>query len=231
MGTFNAYGQKSASIGGHTPIWLGKVRPTEIGGTLAEAWRKAGLLIPAGTPVNLANDVITPLALFEVVSYSAGGSGDTVDTVVIKAAAGYNLPIIPKVADMLQKLGANFAAQNKAAAVASIAAGATEGQYTLTVLKSANLGSLNAGDFLVYSAATAAGSSKDMAAQPNGYLYNDIYMDADVAGQVQSYVNATGAVVKHLGDDGSILVNRNEIANVVKDMMAVAVPNVNQVIR
>lgn len=229
MSTFNVYGQKSASFGGHTPIWLGKVRALPTGGTLASGWVKPGLLISAGTPVNLANDVITPLALFKVVSYSAAGESGTNDTIVIKAAMGYNLPILPAVGDFIQKLGASFATQAKAGAIASIAAGETEGQYSIEVAKTANVGSLNAGDILVFSAAAAAGSSKDMAAQPNGYLYNDIYLDDVKAGESIANQGATGAVVAFHGE--GILVNRNEIANEVKDLMKVAVPNVIQVIR
>lgn len=219
--SFNAFGRRAVEVGAlHQPIWLGTVKPVPVGGVLAEAFRIAGALYGAGCPINLANGVITPFSGFKVVSFSAAAGSETVDTVVVKPiGAG----IAPKVNDVIQKLGATFAATAKAAKVASVVAGtgSDAGKYTITILHSATIDTVEAGDVLVFSAATAAGSSKSMAAQPNAYLYNDICL-----GDLTEDINASGAAVKFHGE--GLLIDLTPAAEVAAQMAA-AVPGVLQV--
>ena len=223
MLSFNAYGSASKeNIGAHKPVWLGTVAPHAVGGVLASAYRLAGLHLPAGTPVNFTEGIITPLVAWKVLSYTPGGSG-SYDTIVIKGANFGGIELAPAVDDYVQALGATFATTGKAAQVVAVTPGTGDdaGKYTFTVAKSANLGSLNEGDLIVPSTAVAAGTGKTMAAQPNGYLYNDIYL-----GNAESDINATGAVVDFHGE--GILVDFTP-AYPVKAAMKAAVPNVIQV--
>ena len=60
MLSFNAYGSASKeTLGAHKPVWLGTVAPHAVGGVLASAYRVAGLHIPAGTPVNFTEGILT----------------------------------------------------------------------------------------------------------------------------------------------------------------------------
>lgn len=218
--SFNAFGRRAVEVGAlHQPIWLGTVKPVPVGGVLAEAFRVAGALYGAGSAINLKDGVITPFAGFKVVSFTAAGS-ETVDTVVVIPIGA---AIAPKVNDVLQKLGATFSATAKAAKVASVVAGtgSDAGKYTLTILHSATIDTVEAGDVLVFSAATAAGSSKSMAAQPNAYLYNDICL-----GDLTEDINASGAAVKFHGE--GLLIDLTPAAEVAAQMAA-AVPGVLQV--
>lgn len=224
--SFNAFGTSKAEYGQlHVPIWLGVVGPVPIGGTLDRDYLLPGLLIPGGSPVNLTNKVITPFVAFEVVDFEAGdGTTVTVDTITIKPAKFGNASILPEVGDFIQKLGETFDSKGKAAAVAGISAGEAAGTYDVTVAHSATVDTPSEGDFIVFSAATAAGSSKSIAVKPNGYLYNDICM-GDIDTSLDDAA-ATGAVVKFHAD--GILIDLTASAE-FKEQMAVAVPHVLQV--
>ncbi len=227
--SFNAFGSESLEVGqSHIPVWLGVVGPVPVGGTLAKAFAQKGFLLKAGSPVELKDKIITPFVNWEVVSYTAAGAGDY-DTIVIKPCVFGGVEILPAADDFVQPLGATFAATGKAAQVVAVTAltGSDAGKYSFTVAKGANLGSLSAGDIIVPSAATAAGTGKSIAVQPNGYLYNDIYF-GDLDGSANNYtLAATGAVVKFHAD--GLLVELTPSA-AVKAQMAAAVPNVLQVL-
>ena len=231
--SFNAYGSESNQIGqSHVPVWLGKVQPVPVGGNLASAYLKKGLLLGAGFPIKYDSKVITPFVGWEVVSFTGATGSETVDTIVIKPAVLGGVTIIPAVADLIQKVGSTFAATGKAAAVASITLiteGTNAGCYTVTVLHSATIDSVSAGDVLAISSAVSAGSSKSLKVQPNAYLYNDIYLgnldDSDAAVTAKT-IAATGAVVKF--HSTGLLVDLTESA-AVKAQMAAAVPGVLQV--
>ena len=121
-----------------------------------------------------------------------------------------------------------LAATGKAAAVASVEAltGADAGKYNVTVL-TANIDTVSAGDYIALSSATAGGSGKSLAAQPNGYLYNDIYFGA-LNGSANDYtLAASGAVIMYHHD--GLLVELTPSAP-FKDAMKAAVPGVLQVL-
>ena len=217
--SFNAYGTSGKDFGQtNKPVWLGMVAPHTVGGVLASAFIKKGALYAAGTPVNLNEGVITPLVAFKVVSLSAG---DPNDTVIVYPASMGDAEIVPAANDVLMKLGASFDATAKAAKVIAVTplTGDDEGKYSFTVAHSATFDSLSEGDYLVYSASTSAGSGKSMKAQPNGYLYNDIYL-ADLEN-----ANATGAVVDFHG--AGLLIDFTPAAEFA-DAMKAAVPTVIQ---
>lgn len=216
MTTFNAFGSIANDYGKSSkPIWLGTVRPHAVGGVLASAYAKAGAYYPAGTPVKLDAGIITPAVLFEVTAFAAG---DTNDTITIKPFAGNALPAA---GDFIMKLGANFTSTGKAAAVVSVAENATTaGTYDVAVAHAATVDTPSAGDVIVFSSATAAGSSKSVAAVPNGYLYNDIYL-----GNLSS-PSASGAVVDFHGE--GILIDLTPGA-ACADKLAAAIPHVIQV--
>ncbi len=222
--TFNTFGSASNEVGqSHVPVWLDFVGPVPVGGTLAKAYAKKGFYLGAGAPVNLTDKIITPFLAWEVVSFTAGdGSTVTTDSIVIKPVGG----AIPAVNDYIQKVGASFSATGKAAKVASVEA-AENGNYEIKVAHSATIDSVNEGDAIALSSATAAGSSKSLAAQPNGYLYNDIYF-GDLDGNADAYtIAATGAVVMY--HHGGLLVELTPSAP-VKAQMKAAVPGVLQVL-
>ena len=230
--SFNTYGSEAKNIGqSHVAVWLGVVSPRPVGGVLNTDFLKKGILIPAGTPVNLKEKVITPLVAFKVLAYSAAGESDTYDEVTIAPNTDFGVEILPAAEDMLQKLGDTFATTAKAAEVHSVTAltGDDAGKYKIEVAKSANLGSLTAGNYLVFSASATAGSSKAMANQPNGYLYNDIYLgnlEVDSDAITAKTIAATGAVVDFHGE--GILVDLTPAAP-FKAAMKAAVPSVIQV--
>ena len=210
--TFNAFGGRSINFGGHTPIWLGVVSPRAKGGVLASAYAKAGNLIPAGTPVKLEAGVITPLVGWVVVSVETSTHAITV-TPSVKG-------IVPAVNDVVTPVGATFTTTGAAGKVASVAKGANEGQFVITMTTSA-LDASQAGVLLAPSSnSAAAASGASLAVVPNGYLYNDILIDAE------EEASATGAVVDFHGE--GILIDRTPAAKVAAQMKAV-VPNVIQV--
>lgn len=222
MTSFNAFGSGSKNYSQTSkPVWLGTVAPHVVGGVLASAYRIAGAHYPAGTPVNLTAGVIKPLVFFEVTAFSAGdGTTTTVDTITVKPAQVGGANVLPAVGDFIQKLGSTFAATGKAAEVASVAENVTTaGTYDITVSHAATIDEPNEGDLIVLSSAAAAGSSKTIAVQPNGYLYSDIYLGG------LSNPNATGAVVDFHGE--GLLVDFTPAAAVAA-LMKAAVPNVIQ---
>lgn len=226
--SFNAYGRSAKEYGPlHIPIWLGMVKPIPVGGTLDSDFNKKGLLLPAGTPINITNKVIKPFIGFKVVSFSAGdGSTTPNDTVVILPAVFGGVEFLPEENDLIQKLGSSFSATGKAAKVVSVTAltGNDAGKYSVAVAHSATIDTPSAGDFIVLSAATAAGSSKSIAVQPNAYLYHDIWLgDLDVA---NDDTFATGAAIMYHPE--GILIDRTPAAD-FKAAMAAAVPGVLQV--
>ena len=231
--SFNAYGSESLEIGqSHVPVWLGNVSPVPVGGNLASDFLKKGILIGAGSPIKYANKVITPFVGWEVVSFTGASGSETVDTIVIKPAVLGNVTMLPAVDDKIMRVGSTFAATGKAAAVASIALieeGQNAGNYAVTVLHSATIDSVSAGDVLALSSAESAGSSKSLKVQPNAYLYNDIYLgnlDDSAAAKSAKTIAATGAVVQF--HKYGLLVDMTSSA-AVKAQMQKAVPGVLQV--
>ena len=224
--SFNAFGSESIETNqSHMPIWLGVVGPVPVGGTLDKAYAKPGFLLGAGAPVNLTDKIITPFIAWKVVSTSTADSNTIIK---VEAAEFGGAEIIPAEGDFVQKVGATFAATGKAAAVASVEAltGDDAGKYNITVA-TANIDSVSAGNYLAISAATAAGTGKSLKAQPNGYLYNDIYF-GNLGGSANDYtLAATGAVVMFHHD--GLLVELTPSAP-FKDAMKAAVPNVLQVL-
>ncbi len=225
--SFNAFGSESIETNqSHIPVWLDFVGPVPVGGTLDKAYAKPGFLLGAGAPVNLTGKIITPFVAWEVVSMS---TVSTDDVIVIKAAGFGGAEIVPAVGDFIQKVGSTFAATGKAAAVTAVTAltGDDAGKYEVTVLHSATVDSLSEGDYIALSSATAAGSSKSLANQPNGYLYNDIYF-GNLGGSANDYtLAATGAVVMY--HHGGLLVELTPSAP-FKAAMKAAVPGVLQVL-
>lgn len=220
--SFNAFTQKvRGNAGQSVPVWLGVVSPRPVGGVLAEAFRKAGMLIPAGTPVcyDEANGTITPFAAWKVVSVNSSTHAITVE--------GNAFGVLPAAGDYLGIVGATFATTGAAAAVSTVAAGSTAGQYVITMATSAIDGA-TAGQYIAWSSATSAGASgKSLANQPNGYLYNDIYF-GNLGGSANDYtLAATGAVVMFHHD--GLLVELTPSAP-FKDAMKAAVPGVLQVL-
>lgn len=219
--SFNAFTQKvRGNAGQSVPVWLGVVSPRPVGGVLAEAFRKAGMLIPAGTPVcyDEANGTITPFAAWKVVSVNSATHAITVE--------GNAFGVLPAAGDYLGIVGATFATTGAAAAVSTVAAGSTAGQYVITMATSAIDGA-TAGQYIAWSSATSAGASgKSLANQPNGYLYNDICIEPLAEGESYSYINASGAVVDFHGE--GLLINRTPGAPFAAQLK-VAVPNVIQV--
>lgn len=228
--SFNAFGSEGVNTAQcHVPVWLDFVGPVPVGGTLKKEFAQKGFLLPAGSPVNLNGKIITPFVGYEVVSYHAATSSETYDSIVVKPADFGGIKMAPAAEDVLMKVGATFATAGAARAVYSstvITEGANAGCYTITIAKSANLGSLSAGDVLTPSASAGA-SGKLPSCQPNGYLYNDIYFGA-LDGDANNYtIAATGAVVKY--HHGGLLVELTPSA-AVKAQMAAAVPGVLQVL-
>lgn len=215
--TFNAFGKTRKEWGNPSvPVWLGKVRAVPVGGSLADADIIDGAFYAAGTPVQLDGKTIKIFRGYKVKSFAAGES--TADDTIVVYAEGN---IAPEVDDIIQVVGATFAATGSAAAVKTVAI--ADGEITITVANGA-LGTPAAGDVITYSASESAGSSKAIAVIPNGYLYNDIYLDnIDVNDEC---AGASGAVVRYHGE--GILINRTPAA-IVKAQMAAAVPGVLQV--
>ena len=224
--SFNAFGSESIETNqSHIPVWLGVVGPVPVGGTIDKAFAKPGFLLGAGAPVNLSGKIITPFVAWEVVSNTASGSNSVI---VVKAAEFGGVEIAPAANDLVQKVGATFAATGKAAKVDSVSAltGEDAGKYEITVV-SANIDSVSAGDFIALSAATTAGTGQSLKNQPNGYLYNDIYF-GNLGGSANDYtLAATGAVVMYHHD--GLLVELTPSAP-FKDAMKAAVPGVLQVL-
>lgn len=224
--SFNAFGSESLETSqSHIPVWLGVVGPVPVGGTLDKAYAKPGFLLGAGAPVNLTDKIITPFIAWEVVSTSTSDSNTIIK---VKGAEFGGAVIIPSTSDFVQKVGATFAATGKAAAVTAVEAltGDDAGNYNITVA-TANIDSVSQGDFIALSAATAAGTGKSLKAQPNGYLYNDIYFGNLGGSAEDGTLAATGAVVMFHHD--GLLVELTPSAP-FKGAMKAAVPGVLQVL-
>lgn len=220
MGTFNSFIQKTKSVGGSIPVWLGKVRPLPVGGVLASGWCTEGRLIPAGAPVELASGTITPFVAWQVVSVDS-----TNHALTIKVSEQF-ADVLPKANDFLCPVGTTFGATGAAGKVSSIAADSTEGQYVVT-MTDGKLDGVSADSYISYSSATAvATSGKELAVKPNGFLYNDIFIDNLSKGE--SFINkyASGAVVNFHGE--GLLINRT-IGASFKAQLKSAIPNVIQV--
>lgn len=221
MSSFNAFTQKvRANAGQSVPVWLGVVSPRPVGGVLTAPFRKAGILIPAGTPVHFdeAAGTIAPFAAWKVVSVNSSTHAITVEASAVD--------VLPVEGDYLGIVGATFATTGAAAAVSSVAAGSTEGQYVITMATAAIDGA-TAGQYIAWSSATSAGASgKSLANQPNAYLYNDICIAPAVAGVSYDYIAASGAVVDFHGE--GLLINRTPGAPFAAQLK-VAIPNVIQV--
>lgn len=186
--SFNAYGIGKQSIGGNTPVWLGVVTPVLFGGVLAEAFRVAGAYFAAGTPVNLAGGVLTPLVLYKVKSVS----GNVAKVICYSS-------ILPAVGESVKTLSATGSAGSANAVTAVKDNGDGTADITLTTAASAN-------QVLCLNANIV----------PNGYLYNDIRIAPLDTNETREEVSATGAVVKaHI--DG-ILIDRTPAAEIASYM-------------
>lgn len=202
--SFNAFGQTKKVYGAtSTPVWLGVVGPVPVGGTLASEFVKKGAFIPAGTPVNLTDKVITPFVSFEVKSIEAGAENDVVT--VAPSIDG----IAVEAGDNVVKVGAKFSSTSAAVAIVAAA------DNTITVAH----GALKVGD--VVAEANGAGSGKAVKVAPNHYLYNDINL-----GDIEEEASATGACVRFHAD--GILIDRTPAA-AVAEACAEAIPGVLQV--
>jgi len=205
--SFNAFGKFALNGGGHTPIWLGTVSPLAIGGTLDRNYLAKGALYPAGTPVYLADKVITPVIAVEVTN-----AADGVLTIDAREFGGIALDTTWKVATIGADGKVGIAA---ASAITAIAVNASDSNLIdVTTAATAEAGASVA---LVPAAASAD-------VTPNGYLYNDIWLgDIDVTDES---AGATGAVVNHHPE--GILIDRTP-ARGIAAAMAAAVPYVQQI--
>lgn len=219
MKSFNAFGSKSTSFGGNTPIWLGVVSPRVTGAALLAKFVKAGRLYPAGSPVEVKNDangqpVAGILVAWQVVSV------DSTDHIITIKANRYG--IAPVADDILSPIGATFATTGAAGKVSSIVAGSTAGTYDVT-MSDGKLDGVSANSYITYSAATAvAASGASIAVQPNGYLYNDIRFEAELG----ENPGATAAIVDFHGE--GLFIDRTPSADFAA-MLKAAVPNVIQI--
>lgn len=213
--SFNVFGQANKVYGAtSTPVWLGVVSPVPVGGVLASAFKVAGALYPAGTPVNLTNKVITPFISFDVTAYTAGDTYDVVT--VVPNVPGFKL----EASDNIMKVGATFDA--KATGYAVTAVEESNGALKVSIAHQ-NTAPFAAGDAIAEAAAVGANKSL-LAAAPNAYLYNDIcFGDVDVTADTAA---ATGACVRYHGE--GILIDRTPAAGIAA-ACAVAIPGVLQV--
>lgn len=223
MGSFNSFGQKKLAGYGSTPVWLGVVSPKPVGGVLASAFAQAGAFFAAGHPICLSGKTITPLMGYKVVKVTTSG-----DNKVIDVAPMYGFEAEPTTSIFLMKMGAKFDTTAKAWNPDSVAASTETGAKWAITVAAANIDVPSVGDYLVISSATAEGSSKSMANQPNAYLYNDICIEALQSGEsyVSGSVAASGAAVDFHAE--GILIE-NTPAYIVKSQMKSAVANVAQI--
>lgn len=202
--SFNAYGRTSFSIDALSiPVWLGNVEPVPVGGVLDRAYLKAGVLYPAGTPINLTAKVIKPFVVMKVTAASEG---------VLTVDAG-SYGIAPQVGEYVQKVSDDLSSLEQGVAITAVAATAKKGVYEVTVAVTAS-----ENDAVVLS------PSQEGAAVPNAYLYNDIRLDSDADPSDESTAATGAAVVYH---QSGILVDRTPASLVQKQMKAL-VPGVYQ---
>lgn len=203
--SFNAYGRTSDGFGTLSiPIWLGKVEPVPVGGTLDRGYLKAGALYQAGCPINLTGKVIKPLVVMEVTAVKDG--------VLTVNVGGYGL--VPEVGDYIQKAGEDLSSPAAAVQVTAVAKTDTKGVYDVT----AAVEGAAAGDAVLLS------PTSDGAAVPNAYLYNDIFIGKDFDTEDES-TSATGAAVMY--HQSGILIDRTPASLIQKQMKAL-VPGVYQ---
>ena len=203
--SFNAFGRTTDDFGNLTiPIWLRKVEPIPVGGTLDRDYLKAGALYQAGCPINIKDKVIKPFLVMEVTAVADG--------VLTVNVGGYGIE--PAAGDYVQKVGSDLSNLGSAVAITAVAATETENVYKVT----AALDGAAAGDVIVLS------SSEEGAVAPNAYLYNDIFIgkDFNVADETTA---ATGAAV--MFHQSGILIDRTPAA-LIKAQMAAVVPGVYQ---
>mgnify|MGYP003289215589 CR=1 FL=1 len=205
MSSFNVFTQKSRKGGGSIPVWLGTVSPVPVGGTLASAFCKEGVLIPAGSPVNLTGGVLTPVVVYKVV-----------------ASTAESMTLVPEGVDMAPTTNDKIMVPSAdGTGTAAAITGVSVGESGYVVATTLNAG---VGKYVVF--ANGTGANKAMAVKPTGYLYNDIAVESAKPGESFDYIGATGAVVVFHGE--GILINRTPAAGIA-DLMKVAVPNVIQV--
>ena len=199
--SFNAFGQTREGFGGrHIPVWLGTVTPYPVGGSLAKAYVKAGLLLPAGTPIQIKDRVITPALVYTVKAYASGKL--TIDP--------SEHPGFTPGKDMYVKLvGGTIPATDGVKVTAAAANATTPSQIDLT----ATVADAEAGSKVIISA--------EANVVPNAYLYNDIYL-----GDLDENAGASGAAVMSHAE--GILIDRTPAADIAAAMKA-AVPGVIQV--
>lgn len=204
MKSFNVYGNKTTEYGElHAPVWASSPVPRiPVGGTLSDNFLVDGLLVPAGTPVNLASKVIKPLLAYEVKAIDTG--------IVTIDPAIFN--IVPEVGEYMILLDeTSFSSNSAAAAITAVAANATDSSLLDITIALSNVAE---GDFVAF------GHTAADIAVPNGYLFNDIYIN-----DVEDNIAATGAVV----DQGAyILIDRIPAYGCATALKA-AIPGVGQV--
>lgn len=202
--SFNAYGRTSEDLGALSiPVWLGNVEPVPVGGVLDRAYLRAGVLYPAGTPINLTGKAVKPFVVMKVTAASDGEL--TVD------AGSYGIE--PKVGEYVQKVGDDLSALEQGAAITAVAATGKKGVYKVTVVVTAS-----ENDAVVLS------PTQEGAAVPNAYLYNDIRLSRDADPADESTAATAAAVMYH---KSGILIDRTPASLVQKQMRAL-VPGVYQ---
>ena len=216
--SFNVYGSETLNVGqSHKPIWLGVVAPHAVGGTLATGFLKKGLLIPAGTGVNLNAGVITPLLTYEILDV-AKESTTIVGVTIDPKEYGF----VPAAGDYLFSVNkSSFGSNGSPVAITAVAPNATDPNLLDVTVA---LTGVDEGDIVAFAPSSTAISA------PNGYLYNDIYLgDVEVSAAAISAktVAATGAVVDFHGE--GILIDLTPCSAIAAAMKA-AVPNVIQVL-
>lgn len=204
--SFNAYGRTEDDYGVlHIPIWLGVVTRVPIGGTLAKEYTLKGILIPAGSPINLTDRVITPFLAMTATTATADGKF-TLD------AGPYG--VAPTVGDYLQTVNKTTGALGTKKAITAVSVNADDStKYDVTVDITAAVD-----DVLVLSPAETSGAVK-----PNAYLYHDIWLGN--LDPVAEDTFATGAAVQFHAD--GLLIDRTP-AYTFPEAMKTLVPGVLQ---
>lgn len=219
MSSYNAFTQAKTAGKGSVPVWLGVVSPRPVGGTLAEAFCKAGILIPAGAPIvfDEGGKKITPFYGWEVVSVDASTHAITVKV--------NDYGIVPATDDTISPVGAKFDTTGAAGKVAGVGVVA-DGKFVIT-FTDGKLDSVAAGTILTASAATGvAASGASIKYQPNAYLYSDICIEKEADGMSFESIAATGAAVDFHGE--GLLVARVPYGELASQLKA-AIPNVTLV--
>ena len=220
----NAYSRHSQQIGGANPFLChpDEVKYRQYGALISDTLAEKEL-VHAGTPfeVDLKAHTAKIMKVWEVVKVE---DSSTSGSKVITLNASWLAPKLVST-DIVMKVPATIDGTGKGLAAGTVTDNG-DGTVSITVV-AANFDVPVAGDFLTIAA--AAGSSKSLKVQPNGYLYNDIYLgdlDDSAAAKSAKTIAATGAVVKF--HKTGLLVDLTPSA-LVKAQMAAAVPGVLQV--